>query len=46
MAIPNILYGEHQIKRVREKTALGLIIDDQLKWNRHNDEQCKKSQKT
>jgi hypothetical protein len=44
---PNILYGEHQIKRVREKTVLGLIIDDQLKWNRHmNDEQCKKSQKT
>ena len=40
---PKILYGEHQIKRVREKTVLGLIIDDQLKWNRHsNDEQCKK----
>ena len=46
MAIPNILYGEHQIKRVREKTALGLIIDDQLKWNRHNDEQCKKISKS
>jgi hypothetical protein len=43
---PNILYGEHQIKRVREKTVLGLIIDDQLKWNRHNDEQCKKISKT
>ena len=43
---PNILYGEHQIKRVREKTVLGLIIDDQLKWNRHNDEQCKKISKS
>jgi hypothetical protein len=30
---PKILYGEHQIKRVRKKTVLGLIIDDQLKWN-------------
>jgi hypothetical protein len=43
---PNILYGEHQIKRVREKTFLGLTIDDQLKWNRHNDEQCKKISKS
>ena len=25
---PNILYGERQIKRVREKTVLGFIIDD------------------
>jgi hypothetical protein len=39
---PKILYGEHQIKMVREETLLGLIIDDQLKWNRQNDEQCKK----
>jgi hypothetical protein len=43
---PKILYGEHQIKRVREKNVLGLIIDDQLKWNRHNDEQCKKISKS
>jgi hypothetical protein len=28
---PKILYGEHQIKRVRGKTVLGLIIDDQLR---------------
>ena len=35
---PKIIYGQHQIKRVREKTVLGLIIDDQLKWDRHNDE--------
>ncbi len=25
---PKILFGEHQIKRVWEKTVLGLIIDD------------------
>ncbi len=33
---PKILYGEYQLKRVKEKTVLGLIIDDQLKWNKHN----------
>ena len=43
---PKILFGEHEIKRVREKTVLGLIIDDQLKWNKHNDEQCKKISKS
>jgi hypothetical protein len=43
---PKILYGEHQIKGVREKTVLGLIIDDLLEWNRHNDEQCKKISKS
>ena len=37
-----ILFGEYEIKRVREKTVLGLIIDDQLNWNKHNNEQCKK----
>jgi hypothetical protein len=25
---PKITYGQHQIKRVREKNVLGLIIDD------------------
>ena len=43
---PKILFGEHEIKRVREKTVLGLIIDEQLKWNKHNDEQCKKISKS
>ncbi len=38
---PKILYGEYQLKRVKEKTVLGLIIDDQLKWNKHNVEHCK-----
>ncbi len=38
---PKILYGEYQLKRVKEKNVLGLIIDDQLKWNKHNVEHCK-----
>ena len=43
---PKILFGEHEIKRVREKTVLGLIIDHQLNWNKHNNEQCKKISKS
>ena len=43
---PKIIFGEHEIKRVREKTVLGLIIDEQLNWNRHNNEQCKKISKS
>lgn len=43
---PMILFGDYQIKRVKEKTVLGLIIDDQLKWNKHNEEQCKKISKS
>ncbi len=38
---PKILYDEYQLKRVKEKTVLGLIIDDQLKWHKHNVEHCK-----
>jgi hypothetical protein len=40
-AIPEtskIIYGDYQLKRIRKN---GLIIDDQLKWNEHNNEQCK-----
>ncbi len=43
---PKILYGEYQLKRVKEKTVFGLIIDDQLKWNKHNVEHCKTISKT
>ena len=43
---PKIVFGEHEINRVREKTVLGLIIDDQLNWNKHNNEQCKKISKS
>ena len=30
-----------KIKRVLMEKVLGVIIDDQLKWNKHNNEQCK-----
>ena len=43
---PKILFGEYEIKRVREKTVLGLTIDDQLNLNKHNNEQCKKISKS
>ena len=46
MKTTKILFGEHEIKRVREKTVLSLVIDEQLKWNKHNDEQCKKISKS
>ena len=38
---PKILYGDYQLKRIKQKKTLGLIIDDQLKWNEWNNEQCK-----
>ena len=30
---PKILYGDCQLKRVKQKKILGITIDDQLKWN-------------
>ena len=38
---PEILYGDYQLKRVKQKKILGVTIDDQLKWNEHNNNQCK-----
>ena len=38
---PKVLYGDYQLKRIKQKKILGLIIDDQLKWNEWNNEQCK-----
>ena len=36
---PKILYGDYQLKRIKQKKILGLIINDQLKWNEWNNEQ-------
>ena len=33
--------GGHNIKRVFQKKSLGMILDEQLKWDKHNDAQCK-----
>jgi hypothetical protein len=45
---PNIIIGRHSIKQVTNKKVLGVILDDELKWNEHNDEQseCKKISKS
>ena len=32
---PDIRLGNDNIKRVKETKTLGIIIDDQLKWNTH-----------
>ena len=37
----DVITGEHNIQRVQNKKVLGIIIDDQLKWDKHNDGQCK-----
>ena len=42
-----ITIGDDEIKRVEDKLkVLGIKIDDQLNWNKHNDEQCKIISKT
>ena len=37
----DVIIGEHNIEHVQNKKVLGIIIHDQLKWDKHNDEQCK-----
>ena len=39
---PVITIGDDNIKRVSHKKSLGIILDEHLKWNKHNDAQCKK----
>ena len=38
---PILTLGENNIKRVFQKESLGMILDEQLKWDKHNDKQCK-----
>ena len=38
---PVLTLGGNNIKRVYQKKTLGMILDDQLKWNKHNEMQCK-----
>ena len=38
---PVLTIGEQTIKRVSNKKVLGVVIDEQLKWDKHNEEQCK-----
>ena len=37
--------GEQPIKRVDDKKVLGVIINEQMKWNKHVDKQCKEISK-
>ena len=39
---PKIVIGGQNIKQVKHKKTLGVILDDQLKWDKHNEYQCKK----
>ena len=38
---PVLTSGGSNIKRVFQKKSLGMILDEQLKWDKHNDKQCK-----
>ena len=34
---PILTLGENNIKRVFQKESLGMTLDEQLKWDKHND---------
>ena len=42
----SILIGNHNIKQVTNKKVLGITLDDELRWHKHNDLQCKKLSKS
>ena len=42
---PDILIGYHMIKRVSNKKFLGVVLDEQLNWHNHIDNQCAKISK-
>ncbi len=37
---PDILIGDHKIKRVSNKKFKGVVLDEQLNWHNHIDNQC------
>ena len=39
---PKIVIDGQDIKQVKHKKTLGMILDEQLKWDNHNEHQCKK----
>ena len=39
---PILKLGHRHIKRVYYKKSLGMVLDEQLKWDKHNEVQCKK----
>ena len=41
-----IVIDGQDIKQVKHKKTLGMILDEQLKWDNHNEHQCKKNRVT
>ena len=41
--IPILKLGYRHIRHVRYKKSLGMVLDEKLKWDKHNEEQCKKN---
>ena len=39
---PILKLGYRHIRHVRYKKSLGMVLDEQLKWDKHNEVQCKK----
>ena len=42
---PDVTTGDQKTKQITNKKVLGIIVDDQLKRDKHIDEQCKKISK-
>ena len=40
---PNLKLGDRHIRHVPHKKSLGMVLDEQLKWHKHNEVQCKKN---
>jgi hypothetical protein len=38
---PHILISNHTIRQVTNKKVLGFNVNEELKWKKHNDAQCK-----
>ncbi len=41
-ADPEILIGDNKIKRVSNRKFLSVVLDEQLNWHNHIDDQCAK----
>ncbi len=44
-SVPDILIGDHMIKRVSNKKFLSVVLDEQLNWHNHIDNQYAKISK-
>ena len=44
--ISNIIIGRYAIEKVTKEKVLGVFLDEELKWNEHNDAKCEKVTKS